>query len=414
LGPNAHRRAFFIHAPFIALPVSLTYMKILIAHNAYQHRGGEDVVVDAEISLLRANGHDVVLYQRHNDELESTSRPAAAISAIWARRSADDISSLCDSFRPDLIHVHNTVPLISPSLYWAAARWNVPVVQTLHNFRLLCPQAMLLRDGKVCEDCVGKVPWRAISHKCYRDSALQSAVLSGMLATHRMLGTYSGKVTRYIALNGFCRDKFIQGGLPADLIRIKPNFVAADKTPTWENRRGGVFVGRLSFEKGLDVLIDAVAKLGASPVRIIGQGPLKEKVQQAFGGNYLGSKTPDQVLNLLHSAQFLVAPSTCYETFGLVAIEAFACGTPVIASRHGGLGELIDDGGTGLLVSPGDASDLAEKIAWAQAHPMEMLRMGQAAHAQYEKKYTPSQNYNMLIDIYQDAIAAAKGVRHAA
>jgi glycosyltransferase involved in cell wall biosynthesis len=389
-------------------------MKILIAHNAYQHRGGEDAVVDAEISLLRANGHDVALYQRHNDELESTSRPAAAVSAIWARRSADDISRLCESFGPDLIHVHNTVPLISPSLYWAAARWNVPVVQTLHNFRLLCPQAMLLRNGKVCEDCVGKVPWRAISHKCYRDSTLQSAVLTGMLATHRVLGTYSGKVTRYIALNTFCRDKFIKGGLPAELIRIKPNFVASDKIPTWENRHGGLFVGRLSFEKGLDVLINAVAKLGTESIRIIGQGPLENEVKQAFGGNYLGLKAPGQVLDLLHRAQFLVVPSTCYETFGLVAIEAFACGTPVIASRHGGLGELVDDGVTGLLVNPGDAGDLAEKIAWAQSHPAEMLRMGQAARAQYEIKYTSSHNYKMLINIYEDAIAAAKGVRHAA
>lgn len=389
-------------------------MKILIAHNAYQQRGGEDAVVDAEISLLRAHGHEVALYQRHNNELEWTSRSAAAVSAIWAKRSADDIKDLCESFHPDVIHVHNTVPLISPSLYWVASRRNVPVVQTLHNFRLLCPQAMLLRDGKVCEDCVGKVPWRAISHKCYRDSTLQTVVLSGMLATHRALGTYRGKVTRYIALNTFCRDKFIKGGLPADLIRIKPNFVVADRIPAWDNRQGGLFVGRLSHEKGLDVLIDAAAKLRTDSVRIIGQGPLEKKVEQAFGANYLGPKAPAEVLSRLHGAQFLVAPSTCYETFGLVAIEAFACGTPVIASRHGGLGELVKDGVTGLLVNPGDASDLAEKIAWAQSHPGEMLRMGRAARYEYEKKYTASHNYKMLINIYQDAIDAEKGVRHAA
>jgi glycosyltransferase involved in cell wall biosynthesis len=389
-------------------------MKILIAHNAYQHRGGEDTVVDAELSLLRGHGHDVALYQRHNDELDSMPRPAAAISAIWARRSADDISRLCDTFRPDVIHVHNTLPLISPSLYWAAARRKVPVVQTLHNFRLLCPQAMLLRDGKVCEDCVGKVPWRAISHKCYRDSAVQSAVLSGMLTTHRAIGTYSGKVTRYIALNHFCSEKFIKGGLSADLIRIKPNFVVSDRVPDWSNRHGGLFVGRLSFEKGLDVLTEAAAGLPDQPVRIVGKGPLEQKVRQAFGNNYLGPKTSSQVLELLHGAQFLVAPSTCYETFGLVAIEAFACGTPVIASRHGGLGELIDDGVTGLLIDPGNPRDLAEKIAWARAHPDEMVRMGRAARAEYENKYTPERNYQMLIDIYEDAIAAAGKVRHAA
>jgi glycosyltransferase involved in cell wall biosynthesis len=389
-------------------------MKILVAHNAYQHRGGEDTVVDAEISLLREKGHEVELYQRHNDELESMPRPAAALSAIWARRSADDIGHLCESFRPDVIHVHNTVPLISPSLYWAAAGSNVPVVQTLHNFRLLCPQAMLLRDGKVCEDCVGKVPWRAISHKCYRDSALQTAVLSGMLTTHRALGTYTGKITRYIALNHFCRDKFIKGGLPAELIRIKPNFVACDLQPTWGEREGGLFVGRLSFEKGLEFLTEAVEKLGDRSIRIVGKGPLEESIKRTFGDRYLGPRTPAQVLGLMREARFVVAPSTCYETFGLVAIEAFACGTPVIASRHGGLGELVNDGVTGLLVNPGDANDLADKIAWAQAHPDQMRRMGQAARIEYETKYTPENNYKMLIEIYQDAISAVRGVRHAA
>lgn len=388
-------------------------MKILIAHNAYQHRGGEDAVVDAEVSLLRSYGHEVALYQRHNDELELMPRPAAAISSIWARRSADDVSRLCETFRPDLIHVHNTLPLISPSLYWAAARWKVPVVQTLHNFRLLCPQAMLLRDGKVCEDCIGKVPWRAVSRKCYRDSAVQSAVVSGMLATHRAIGTYSGKIARYIALNSFCREKFIKGGLPEHLIRIKPNFVASDRTPTWENRNGGLFVGRLSHEKGLDVLIRAIAKLSTTSIRIVGAGPLDAEVRQAFGDNYLGPKTSDQVLDLMREAQFLVAPSTCYETFGLVAIEAFACGTPVIASRHGGLGELISDGVNGLLVNPGDAADLAEKIAWAQSHPAEMLRMGQAARTEYETRFTPQLNYELLMNIYQEAIAASR-VRDAA
>jgi glycosyltransferase involved in cell wall biosynthesis len=235
-----------------------------------------------------------------------------------------------------------------------------------------------------------------------------------MLATHRAIGTYSEKVTRYIALNTFCRDKFIKGGLPAGLIRIKPNFVASSEMPSWENRQGSLFVGRLSFEKGLEVLIRAAAKVGTESIRIVGQGPLEDKVRGAFGDSYLGPKLPGQVLDLLRRAQFLIAPSTCYETFGLVAIEAFACGTPVIASRHGGLGELVDDGVTGLLVDPGDSNDLAKKIEWAQSHPKEMLRMGQAARTEYERKYTPEHNYETLMDIYQDAISAAKGIRHAA
>lgn len=389
-------------------------MRILVAHNSYQHRGGEDVVVEAEIALLRAHGHEVMFYQRHNDELKTMSLPAAAVSTIWAKRSTDDLERLCMEFKPDLVHVHNTLPLISPSLYWAATRRNIPVVQTLHNFRLICPQAMLLRDGKVCEDCVGKLPWRAVSRKCYRESTVQSAVLTGMLATHHALGTYRDKITRYIVLNEFCRQKFIQSGMAPGLLKIKPNFVAAraDAPPT--ERKGGLFIGRLSPEKGLSVLIGAAAMLGDLNMRIVGKGPLEDEVKAAFKECYIGFKSPEEVHSLLHGAQFLVAPSTCYETFGLVAIEAFACGTPVIASRHGGLGEVVTDGVTGLLFNPGDAKDLADKIAWARAHPEAMAAMGRNARAEYEAKYTPEKNYQILLSIYEEAIVAAREEKHAA
>lgn len=380
------------------------YMKILVAHNSYQHRGGEDVVVEAEIALLRAHGHEVEFYQRHNDELKSMSLPGAALSTIWANRTVNDLDALCNRFQPDVIHVHNTLPLISPSLYWAAHSRNIPVLQTLHNFRLICPQAMLLRDGKVCEDCLGKSPWRAVTRKCYRDSTLQSAVLSGMLAVHGALGTYRQKVTRYIALNEFCKDKFVASGMDSSLFRIKPNFVCSSLMPQWKHRQGALFIGRLSPEKGLHVLIEAARKTPDVAFKLVGKGPLEDDVRAAFGDAYIGFKSPQEVVQLLGNAQFLVAPSTCYETFGLVAIEAFACGTPVIASRHGGLGEIVQDGVTGLLFNPGDAGDLAEKIEWARSHPGEMMAMGFRARQVYESRYAPEQNYRMLMDIYEEAI----------
>jgi glycosyltransferase involved in cell wall biosynthesis len=389
-------------------------MKILFAHNAYQHRGGEDVVVEAELALLREMGHEVEVYHRHNDELNLMSRATAAAGTIWSSRSTREIDSVCDRFRPDVIHVHNVFPLISPSLYWAAARRNVPVVQTLHNFRLLCPQAMLLREGKVCEECIGKIPWRAVTNRCYHESAAESAVVTGMLTAHRTLGTFREKITRYIALSHFCKDKFVSGGLPASQIRVKPNFVRSGRIPHSEGRSGGLFVGRLSSEKGLDMLIAAMARLGGVPMRIVGKGPLEKLVREAFGADYLGYRSAEQVADLMHSAQYLVAPSTCYETFGLVVIEAFACGTPVIASRHGGLGELVSDGVTGLLVNPADAADLADKIGWAESHPEEMKKMGLAARAEYEAKYTPERNYAMLMEIYGEAIAAVDGACHVA
>jgi glycosyltransferase involved in cell wall biosynthesis len=398
-------------------------MRILIAHNAYRLAGGEDAVVDAESTLLRDRGHDVVLYRRHNDELQSMSPAGAAAAAIWSHRSSSDMAALCARLRPDVIHVHNTFPLMSPSILWAAAKRRIPVVQTLHNFRLLCPQAMFLRDGKVCEDCLGKLPWRGVTRKCYRESALQSAVAAGVLTTHRALGTYRDHVTLFVALSAFCRDKFIAGGLPADRIRIKPNFVAADPMSAEANekaanerveRRGGLFVGRLSSEKGLDVLAGAEAINGDASVRVVGTGPLEEFARNAFGERFLGPQPPERVFELLCSARYLVAPSTCYESFGLALIEAFACGTPVIASRHGAFAELVEDGVNGLLFSPGDARDLAEKIAWAKSYPERMLEMGRAARRDYEARYTPQRNYEMLLSIYADAVKAVGEERHAA
>jgi glycosyltransferase involved in cell wall biosynthesis len=375
-------------------------MKILIAHNEYQYRGGEDSVVEAEIALLREYGHEVHLYRRSNHELSTLSRASAAVSSIWSYQSSNDIQQVCDHFTPEVIHVHNTFPLISPSLYWAAAKKKVPVVQTLHNFRLLCPQAMFFRNGKVCEDCIGKLPWRAVTHKCYRGSALQSAVTVTMLAQHRAIGTYQKQVALYIALNEFCRQKFIDGGLPAERIRIKPHFVRPGKSRPECTRNGGLFIGRLSEEKGLQVLIDAMKELGNVQLTIAGAGPLESLVKGAFGTHYIGPRNGDDLRELLSHACYLVVPSIGTETFGMVAIEAFESGTPVIASRQGGLNDLVKDGVTGLLFTPADPHDLAQKIAWAESHPDKMLKMGQAAKEEYEKKYTPEQNYRQLMSIY--------------
>jgi len=378
-------------------------MKILIAHNAYQYHGGEDTVVEAEATLLRGYGHAVEIYQRSNDELAHMAKPYAALSAIWSRRAAGELGGWCDAFRPDLVHVHNTFPLMSPSLYWEAARRNVPLVQTLHNFRLICPQAMLFREGTVCEDCIGKFPWRAVTRKCYRRSALQSSVAVSMLATHRALGTFKHRIARYIVLNGFCKNKFIAGGLPAERLRVKPNFVAGVAVQR-RLRKGGLFVGRLSHEKGIHVLLKAAGMLISAPLQVIGTGPLENTVAQAFGKNYLGFRPPHEVRDCMAAAEFLVVPSIGVETFGLVVVEAFACGTPVIASAHGGLADLVTDGVNGLLVKPGDAAELAAKIKWAQAHTEEMREMGRAARREYETKYTPERNYQLLMDIYQEAI----------
>lgn len=385
-------------------------MNILFAHNAYQQVGGEDAVVDSEIALLRSRGHAVALYKRHNDELHALSSATAAVSAVWSTRSARELGKLCVQFQPDLIHVHNTFPLISPSIYWMAARRQIPVIQTLHNFRLLCPQGTFLRHGAVCEDCLGKAPWRAVARRCYRGSLPQSAVLATMLGAHRMAGTYRNRVTRYIVLNTFSRDRFIAAGLRAEQVRVKPNFVDTIAPSGTVPRLGGLFVGRLSEEKGVGTLLAAWQQSGAPPIAAIGTGPLEAQVSETLGAAFLGFLARDDIMCRMHAASFLVVPSLCLEQLPTTILEAFACGLPVIASRLGALPNIVEEDVTGLLFNPGDPSDLAAKIAWACTHEQEMLRMGQAARAEYEAKYTPSINYSMLLEIYEDAIAAiAKG-----
>jgi len=382
--------------------------RVLFVHNAYQQRGGEDSVVEAEISLLRSKGHEVLTYERHNDELKGGSKPGAALNTFWSRQTTGDIAAVVACSRPDVIHVHNTFPLISPSLYWAAGRAGVPVVQTLHNFRLLCPQAMFLRDGKVCEDCLGKMPWQGVVHGCYRDSIPQTAVLAGMLMAHRALGTYAHKVTRYIALNKFCRDKFVEGGLPADRFSIKPNFIDGGERPEELPRSGGLFVGRLSNEKGIDVLATACQQAGITRFQVVGSGDLKPLAEAIYGERYLGFRGLDNILQLMRSASYLVVPSVWYENFPRTIVEAFASGLPVIASRLGALAEIVKDGHTGLLFEPGNAADLAAKLKWAQAHPYEITEMGLRARVEYETYFTPEKNYAELIQIYEDAIEAVK------
>ena len=382
-------------------------MRVLMVHNAYQHRGGEDSVVDAEIEMLRSRGHDVQLFDRHNDEISAMSSAAVVADTLWSRRTNREVRECVRKFQPDVIHVHNTFPLISPSLYWAAADLDVPVVQTLHNFRLLCPQAMFLRQGRVCEDCLGAVPWRGVLRACYRDSKIQSGVLAAMVTGHRAIGTWRSKVTRYIALNDFCRQKFIVGGLPAERVVVKPNFVDFDP-PAPQVREGFLFVGRLSAEKGIQVLADAAAHVPGARVAVAGTGPEAQVLEGASGIDALGALDGEAVRERMSGASALILPSIWYENFPRTLVEAMGCALPVIASRLGALAELVEDGVTGLLFEPGNAADLAEKMRWALAHPEAMAAMGAAARARYEALYTADRNYAQLTEIYREAIVAAR------
>ncbi len=385
--------------------------RVLVVHNQYQHRGGEDSVVESEIELLRAHGHAVETWFRSNDDVSSMSPLALARQTLWSDRTPHDLAEIVHRFRPDVIHAHNTFPLISPSLYWAAEREGLPVVQTLHNFRLMCLNALFLREGRVCEDCMGRLPWRGVARACYRESRAASVALAGMLTLHRVLGTYRNKVARYIALNGFCRDKFIEGGLSAGRVVVKPNFVdfaAPESMP----RSGLLFVGRLSVEKGVATLAAAMERLPDVALRVAGDGPEAGLLSGVAGVNRLGSLPGEIVRQEMGSAAALVVPSIWYENFPRTIVEAFACGLPVIASRIGALADIVRDGETGLLFEPGNSQDLADKMVWAQAHPEQMAAMGRKARAQYETEFSAEVSYRRLMEIYDGVLAEKRERKH--
>lgn len=385
----------------------MSRLRVLVVHNRYRLAGGEDAVVDAEIALLRSRGHEVEAYVRDNHELDTMNALQAFAQTMWSRRTGNDIDRIVDAFGPDLIHVHNTFALVSPSVYWSAVRLGIPVVQTLHNFRLMCVQAMFLREKQVCEDCLGRVPWRGVVRKCYRHSGPQSAALAAMLSVHRAAGTYRDKVARYIALTEFCRGKFIEGGLPASRVAVKPNFVDIAR-PAGAIRSGGLYVGRLAVEKGIDTLLQALREVPGLTIDVIGSGPEQSKVESHPQVRLLGWCSREEIYTRMRSARYLVMPSIWYENFPRTLVEAYANGLPVIASHLGSLQELVDHGVTGLLFAPGSAADLARQLAWAEAFPRQMRAMGNNARARYESAFTPEKNYERLLSIYEEAVAPAR------
>ena len=394
-------------------------MKILVAHSAYQQPGGEDIVCRNEAQLLRQAGHEVREYLDDNRRIKELNNVVLLAGTIWSNSSHKKLRSILDQSRPDVAHFHNTFPLISPSVYYACHDSGIPVVQTLHNYRLLCPAASLYRDGHVCEECLHKsVKLPAVLHACYRDSRLATAAVSAMLAVHHSLGTWDRRVAHYIALSEFSRRKFVEGGLPAAKIAVKPNFVSPD--PGARRRAGdyALYAGRLSAEKGPKLLLRAWKKGNLPvPLRIVGEGPLRaelEREKKALrfdNAIFDGRLERPLVMEIIKGARFLVLPSECYENFPLIIAEAYACGVPVIAPNLGAMAEIVRDGETGLHFEAGNAEDLANKVEWTWTHPAEMEDMGRGAREEFEAKYTAEQNLSMLLQIYERAIrGGARGI----
>lgn len=389
-------------------------MRILIAHTSYRQRGGEEVVFEQECQLLQRAGHRLSIYHRSNLAIDTGSIVKSvklAGNTVWSADTRREVAEVIRQERPEIVHIHNTFPSISPSIYWACQEGGVPVVQTLHNYRLLCPAATFFRDGHTCEDCANHNLWQAVKHKCYRNSRSATAAVSVMLAVHRTHGTWSRKVNSFITLTQFARTRFVHGGLSADKIFVKPNFVYPDPGVSGDRGDYALFVGRLSAEKRVSTVLTAWAHLRRPiPLLVVGDGPARQDLERQASEigldtvRFQGFLPREETLPVMQKARFLVFSSESYETFCMSIAESFACGVPVICSRLGAMQEIVQDGRTGLHFTPGDAADLAAKIEWACQHPQEMKTMGQEARREYELKYTAERNYQLLMEIYRSQL----------
>lgn len=391
---------------FLVTPIS-----ILLVHNTYRQAGGEDQVFKAEARLLREKGHRVVEYHRSNSELDCIPRLTAAVETIWSRRSVRELSRLIEETAPDVVHFHNTFLRVSPAAYHACFRHDTPVVQTLHNYRLTCPDANHFRNGRPCDDCLGlRFPWPAIIHRCYHHSAAQSAVVASMTTFHRGLGTWGHAVQRYIALSSFMRDWMIRGGYPADRLVVKPNFLPTDPGAGSRTEGYALNIGRLSAEKGISTLMQAWEDSDMPPLKIIGDGPLenfvqnKVEVQSTPAIEFLGRLAHDEVLAYMKKAKFLVFPSECFEGSPMVLLEATACALPILATRIGSIPEIVQHEKSGMLFPPGNVLALRKLAKWFDRNTVRRTEMGEFARKNYLLNYTAEKNYSELLEIYHQAI----------
>lgn len=390
-------------------------MRVLLAHNFYRSSApsGEDEVVRSEMRLLMENGIEVVPFTRHNDDLPTGVRGAlgAPFSNAWSFSSVAALRTLIAETRPDVAHFHNTFPQISPAAYSACREAGVPVVQTLHNYRMFCANGLLTRGGEPCERCLGGSALPALVHACYRDSRVATAGMVLGSTLHRVRNTYRTDVDRYIVLTDFARQRFIAHGLPEERIVVRGNSLPFDPGA---GRGGGgyaLYVGRLTAEKGVGTLIRAWRRTRDIPLRIAGDGELRETLEREARGlpiEFLGRVASERVLDLMRDADMLVVPSECYEGFPRVVVEAFATGTPIVATDLGGLRELVDER-AGLRFRSGDAEALAGAVMQLWETPALRANLRRANRLRFEREYSPAMALASLDAVYRDAALNTRG-----
>jgi glycosyltransferase involved in cell wall biosynthesis len=392
-------------------------MRVLVVHNRYRSAqpSGENAVVDEETTLLRDAGIVVELLTAESDDIAgwpAARRATLPGRVVWSRDGARTVRRAVRGFRPDVVHFHNTFPLLSPAALRAAHGEGVRVVQTLHNFRPLCPAATFLRDGRVCEDCLGRVPVPAVIHGCYRSSRVATLPIAVKDALHSAIGTWSSAVDTYITPSEFARSRYVKAGWPADRIAVKYNTAPDPGAPRRAHDGGFLCLSRLYPEKGVDVLLDAWGRAfpgGGERLRVVGSGELdaelRRRAEPLAGVEFTGQLPRDEGLRILSEARALIIPSRWYEVFPRIVAEAYALGIPVVASRLGSLAEIVHDGETGILFDPEDADGLAQALRRLAGDPAEARRLGEQARLEYERNLTPRATVERLLQIYSPARA---------
>ncbi|MBN2489835.1 MAG: glycosyltransferase [Planctomycetes bacterium] len=386
-------------------------MRVLRLHAPYARQGGEDRSFAEEVALLRGGGVEVRTFTRANADVRRAgvgATLAALVQTPFHRALHAAVRRLCRAFRPDVAHADNLWFALSPCVHAACHDEGVPTVQSLRNYRLLCLNGLLLRDGQPCETCVGRTPWPGVRRRCYRGSALLSAAVARMIQVNRRRGTWKTDVDLFVAPSEFARGVFVRAGLEPEAIVVKPNFLA-DPGPPAPPGRGAVFVGRLAAEKGVDTLLEAWRRQPDVPLEVVGDGPERAALEAQARAHALravrfhGHLSPEGCAEVMRRAAYLVFPSACYETFGRSVMEAFALGRAVVAARGGAAAEIVEAGRTGWLFEVGDAGSLERAVARMEAEPAAVQAMGAAARRVYEARYTPARNLELLLGAYAQA-----------
>jgi glycosyltransferase involved in cell wall biosynthesis len=385
-------------------------------HNRYQYRGGEDFVFEVESDMLSRNGHAVKQLVFDNKEIKTgLDKMMLALKGVYNSGSAKKIENTIRQFKPDIIHVHNFFPLVSPAVFFVANKYNIPTVVTLHNFRLICPSATLYFNGRIYEENIHKlIPLDAILKGVYRNSRIQTAGLAAITTIHNLMGTWKNRVSKFIVLTEFAKQKFLASALRVseDQFAIKPNFVEDHGFGEADKREDFfLMVGRLSEEKGIDTLL-AACNLGNFKLVIMGDGPLKNQVEKAAANNsnirYMGFQDKVVIHEYLKRCRALLFPSVWYEGLSIVLLEALSMGTPLIASRLGSMAEVLTDHVNGLHFEPGNAIDLLSKINALSNDSTLAGKLGANARKSYFELYTPEVNYKILLDIYTQLLATQR------